>query len=140
MEDAGDKMHDSAARRRAPSDPPFECYTAWLPTLEAALRRQAIQQLGSEYRQQPAHSALASIMMKCAILLQVICTEIVPNQLLNDLSQSIVVAGMQSDENRHLMFRCANRLRLAYPTHPALAKEKLVILDTDRNKKRHTNR
>ena len=120
--------------------PPFEKYTAWLPTLDAAHRRQAVQSLADVFAALPLNSQLSAIIPRCMILIQVTCPEAVPDRMLAETVDHILAIGMRCSDARQMLISCTNSLRFVYPGHHLLQREKFVCIEPMKSKKRHNRR
>ena len=116
--------------------PAQELLEGYMPMMEAALRRQAIQMLANEYAQTTRGSQLASIVMRSLLILQLVSTDVLPDDMLVELTAEIIILGNENPSDRSSLFKCRNLLAHALPLHALLASDRFTVLQPEGKRRR----
>ena len=113
-------MDPAAALHVVPS---LELMQNYMPVYEASHRCQSLQLLSGAFAASDAKSQLATILLQTLVILQLACTDIVPNEMITKLADDIIKQGTKSTSDRPSLLLCRNLLAHVMPRHPSLARE-----------------
>jgi hypothetical protein len=119
--------------------PTYKILSAWLPTLDASLRAQALQGLADMHAEGIANEKFTTLLKHIAIVLQLTCADTLPEGMLSDIVSTITELANDYEELHLNLFRCVNTLRNVLPSRTALNKEKFAHLEP-RKKRRKSRR
>ena len=118
------------------SVPSLELLQGYMPLMEASLRRQAIQLLATEYAKTSRRSHLASIIMRSLLILQLGSTDILPDDMLVELTDAIISLGTKNPSDRSSLLMCTNTLAYALPYHSLLVRDRFTAIQPEGKRRR----
>lgn len=108
--------------------PSLDTIAGYLPIDKAALRQQSIRIQIEDFRNTCAKSPLAVIILQTLVILQMRCSELLPQDLLAELTTSIINHSTETPGDRHALYKCCNALAFAIPSNPLLRRERFSAL------------
>ena len=87
-----------------------------------------------------AKSQLATILLQTLVILQLACTDIVPNDMITKLADDIIEQGTKSTSDRSSLLLCTNLLAHVMPRHSSLARERFCAILPEGTRRRNKHR
>ena len=112
----------------------------WLQVQDAALRIQALHRLAGGLNEYSCIPSIAMVIRRVAIVLMLPNPELVPNELVVELTNCILHIGVGTSDYKTLTRQLINLLRLWLPTHPALDMDRFKALEPDKKPKHRRTR